>query len=103
MSTCLRSASSEAADAAFDGAIAVNTLQFCEPFARTAAELFRVLKPGGRLVSLTHDWVAKKHAGSTNAWLAQLHNAFQSAGFSHLEQFRGSAERGRILGFEAIK
>jgi ubiquinone/menaquinone biosynthesis C-methylase UbiE len=86
-----------AADATFDGAVAVNTLQLCEPFATTARELARVLKPGARLVSLTHDWALARHGGSADAWLAEARAALKSARFVEVRDFRGRAEKGRIV------
>jgi ubiquinone/menaquinone biosynthesis C-methylase UbiE len=90
-----------AADGSFDGAIAVNSLQLCEPFAATCAELARVLKPGARLVGLTHDWALERHAGSVEGWKATATAALDAAGFSQVATFRGRAERGRIVGLSA--
>jgi ubiquinone/menaquinone biosynthesis C-methylase UbiE len=86
--------------ASFDGAIAVNTLQLCEPIAATAAELARVLRPGARFVSLTHDWAVEKHAGGVEAWIAAAQAAFAPS-FEAIESGRGRAEKGRIVVFEA--
>ncbi len=83
--------------ASFDGAIAVNTLQFCEPFAATANELARVLKPGARMVSLTHDWALARHAGSSSAWLEAVRAVLVAAHFDEIEDGRGLAEKGRIV------
>jgi ubiquinone/menaquinone biosynthesis C-methylase UbiE len=90
-----------APDAAFDGAVAVNTLQLCEPFEATTRELARVLKPGARLVALTHDWALKRHAGSVEAWLAAARTALVVDGFSDIRDFRGLAENGRIVALTA--
>jgi len=90
-----------AGDRAFDGAIAVNVLQLCEPLERTASELARVMKPGARLVSLTHDWAMAQHAGSVEAWLEAARAAFAEAGFEALEDFRAAAEKGRAVAFAA--
>lgn len=43
----------------FDGATAVNSIQLWDPLAASAAEVARVLRPGGRLVTITHDWVLR--------------------------------------------
>lgn len=86
-----------AADGAFDGAVAVNSLQLCEPLAATGRELARVLKPGARLVSLTHDWALKRHAGSADGWIAMARAAFGEAGFDQIEVFPGEAEKGTIV------
>ena len=60
----------------FDGVIAVNTLQLCEPIVDTARELARVMKPGAKLISLTHDWAMKRHAATVDTWLAKTEAAF---------------------------
>ena len=90
-------------DATFDGAIAVNSLQLCEPFTATATELARVLRPGARLVSLTHDWAARKHAGSVEAWVAQVTAALVGAGFTAIENGPGQADKGKILRLTAVR
>jgi len=84
--------------ASFDGAVAVNTLQLCEPLAATAAELARVLKPGASFVSLTHDWAIARSAGGVEAWIAAARAAFAPA-FEAIESGRGGAEKGRIVVF----
>ena len=90
-----------AAEGAFDGAIAVNALQLCEPFAATARELARVLKPGARLVGLTHDWALTRHGGSVEAWTSERQAALEAAGFVEAQAFRGRAEKGRIVALTA--
>jgi len=86
-----------ARDGFFDGAIAVNTLQLCEPIERTAQELARVLRPGAKLVSLTHDWAMKRHAASVGTWLAQTGAALAAAGFHDLNNFAARAEGGHSI------
>lgn len=87
--------------AAFDGAVAVNALQMCEPIAPTAAELARVLKPGALLVSLTHDWAAARHAGSAEAWTDRTLAALAAAGFEDGQAFPARAEAGRSIALVA--
>ncbi|MEZ6028566.1 MAG: class I SAM-dependent methyltransferase [Hyphomonadaceae bacterium] len=87
----------DALDASFDGAIAVNSLQLCDPISETAAELARVMKPGARMVSLTHDWAAERHAGSVASWTTQVGNALSAHGFAGVKAGRGQAERGKIV------
>ncbi|MGH6957340.1 MAG: methyltransferase domain-containing protein [Caulobacteraceae bacterium] len=86
---------------AFDGAVAVNALQLCEPLARTAQALASAMKPGALLVSLTHDWALARHAGSVEAWTAMAYEAFLRADFGEIESRRGEAENGRIVVFTA--
>lgn len=87
----------DASDAMFDGAVAVNALQLCEPFAPTAIELSRVMKRGAPLVSLTHDWAAERHAGSVEAWTQRMANDLAMNGFSAIAHGRGRSENGRIV------
>jgi ubiquinone/menaquinone biosynthesis C-methylase UbiE len=90
-----------AADASFDGAVAVNTLQLCEPFEATAAELARVMRPGARLVALTHDWAARRHGQSADAWVDRILRALEAAGFTDARAFRARAEKGRSIAVTA--
>jgi SAM-dependent methyltransferase len=92
-----------ARNACFDSAVAVNTLQLCEPFNQVAHELARVLKRDARLVSFTHDWAVARHGGSTEAWLAQSAAALKDAGFAATESGRGRSEKGRIVRLTAVR
>jgi ubiquinone/menaquinone biosynthesis C-methylase UbiE len=92
-----------APDAWLDGALAVNALQLCEPIEATAKELARVLKPGARVVSLTHDWAAARRAGSAEAWAEGVMAALGQAGFGQTRTWRARAETGRAIGLEATR
>lgn len=83
--------------ASFDGAVAVNTWQLCEPFGDHVAIMRSALKPGGRFVSLTHDWAAATHARSAEIWLDTVRAAFEAGGFINIHCGRGRSEKGRIL------
>lgn len=83
--------------ASFDGAVAVNSWQLCEPFEDHVAILRSALRPGGRFVALTHDWAAATHAPSATAWLDTVRAAFEAGGFSIVHCGRGRSEKGRIL------
>jgi arsenite methyltransferase len=85
----------------FDGAIAVNAIQMCEPFAQTAAHLRLLLRPGAHLVTITHDWAMAKHAGSVAAFVARLGEALTGAGFAQVESRQGNAEKGKAVIIEA--
>jgi SAM-dependent methyltransferase len=87
----------ELAPASFDGVVAVNTWQLCEPFADHVAIVRSALRPGGRFVALTHDWAAAAHAASAEAWLAAVRAAFEGGGFSIVHCGRGRSEKGRSL------
>jgi arsenite methyltransferase len=87
--------------AVFDGVIAVNTLQLCEPLEETARELARVMKPGAHLVSMTHDWALQRHGGSVDRWIERARATLQSRGFDDIRDYRGQAENGKIVGLSA--
>lgn len=84
-------------DRSFDGALAINTLQLCNPLADTAAELKRVLRPGARLVSITHEWALRRRAGSVEAWVAEAREAFAAHGFRDIVAQAARAEKGRAI------
>ena len=81
----------------FDAAIAVNSLQLCDPFIDTAREIARVLRSQAQLVSLTHDWALSRHAGSVAAWLQTTGAALVDLGFDDIRSFAASAEKGRAI------
>ena len=58
--------------ATFDGALAVNSIQMWEPLDRSLAEVARVLRPGSRLVTLTHDWALRRDHPPVDAWWASI-------------------------------
>ncbi len=90
-------------DSCFDGAIAVHTLQLCEPISATVAELARVMKPNALLVTITHAWAVKKHAGSVAAWQEAMFAAFEVGGFVDLLAGSAKAEKGSAILFTARK
>lgn len=85
----------------FDGALGVNSLQMCEPIESTAAELARVMRPGARLVTLTHDWAMARQAGSVENWVQRTGAALCDAGFGEVASFAAKAEKGRSIGLSA--
>lgn len=92
------------ADGEFDGALAVNSLQMCQPLSAAAKALAARLHPGARLVSLTHDWALARRSGVTaEAFLDAAAATFAAAGFGEIIRGRGEAEKGRIVLFEATK
>ena len=84
-------------EACFDGALAVNTLQLCEPVEDTVRELARVLRPGGRFVSITHAWAAEHHAGTTQKWEGAMVSAFSASHFETIVAARANAENGKAV------
>lgn len=85
-------------DQSLDGAIAVNSLQMCEPLGDSLAELARVLLPGGNLVTLTHDWAIERSSEMTvSDWIASIEAAAAPVGLVGLRTWRARAERGRSV------
>lgn len=84
--------------ATFDGAIAVNTMQLLDPLEEGIAELARVLRPGARLVTFTHDWAIRRGAGvPVEDWLARMSRLLAAKGFGEPRHWRARAESGRSV------
>jgi ubiquinone/menaquinone biosynthesis C-methylase UbiE len=88
------------ANACFDGALAVNSVQLWEPFEPSFVEVARVLRPGAHLVTLTHDWAIAKHA-PPDVWLERAGRALAAAGFVEPRHWSGGARSGKTLGLAA--
>jgi len=58
-------------DGAFNGVVAVNSMQLWEPLDDALREVARVLVPGGALVTVTHTWAIEKRA-PLEEWTAAL-------------------------------
>ena len=80
-----------------DAAIAVNSLQICAPIKETCQILATLLREGGALVAITHDWAVKKDFGSTNDWLEQWADGLNVAGFANVETGLARSEQERAL------
>ncbi len=87
----------------FDGAIAVHTLQICRPFAATANKLGGVLKPGAKLVSITHEWAARKDYGAVESFRTAIEDGLYGAGFSSVSFGVANAEGGTAILIEGIR
>ncbi|GGM57492.1 hypothetical protein GCM10012275_30760 [Longimycelium tulufanense] len=89
-------------DQAFDAALTVNTIQLWQPFDRSVAEVARVLRPGARLVSVTHDWAIRRRTGmDVEKWAAHTTETFARHGFVDVRHWRARAERGRSVALVA--
>jgi ubiquinone/menaquinone biosynthesis C-methylase UbiE len=71
----------------FDGATAVNSIMLWKPLAASAAEVARVLRPGARLVAITHDWALRDRA--------DLVPTLAANGFTDVTTRSARAEEGR--------
>lgn len=87
----------------FDAAIAVHTLQICRPFAPTAAKLAVVLRPGARLIGITHAWAAKRDYGEEALFIDAVARGLYEAGFAHVSHGRADADGGSTLLHDAIR
>ena len=91
-------------DASFDGAVAVNSIQMWDPFEASLKEVGRVLRPGGRMVSLTHDWALTKSTGrDPEEWFLWVSDIARRCGFIEARMWPARAEDGRSVAFEATK
>lgn len=70
----------ELTDGPFDAAVSVNTHQLWTPHPDSASVLARTLRPGGRLVTVTHDWAIAKRA-QVETWKKCVVNDLEAAGF----------------------
>jgi SAM-dependent methyltransferase len=90
-------------DGWFDGAIAVHSFQTCLPLEAAAASLSRLLRPGGRFVTLTHGPTIDRRFGSVKKFMEKAGPAFTQAGFDKLRGGRGRAEKCRVVVFRGRK
>jgi ubiquinone/menaquinone biosynthesis C-methylase UbiE len=80
----LRQAGAEAIpwpDRAFDGIVAVNSIQFWQPLDAAIGEVARILRPSGAFVAVTHDWAIEKKSLITE-WVEMLFELLLTHGFS---------------------
>lgn len=92
------------AEAGADGAIAVNSIQLWEPLDGSLAEVARVLRPGARLVTLTHDWAIPRSTGLSVAdWLDHVDRTAHAVGLGAMRSWRATAERGGSVALELTR
>lgn len=91
-------------DDSVDGVIAVNTIQMFDPLGPSLAEIARVLRPGSRLVTLTHDWAIERSAGRTvEAWTQWVEQHATEVGLGRMRWWRAVAEGGRSVAMTLTK
>jgi ubiquinone/menaquinone biosynthesis C-methylase UbiE len=97
-------ASLDMENGAFDGAIAVNSIQLWEPLDVSLREVSRVLRPGARLVTLTHDWAIERSTGTdVDGWSERIRMLAEASGFTAPRVWRGQAEDERSVAFAATR
>lgn len=91
-------------DASFDGAVAVNSIQLWDPIEASVAEVARVMRPGARLVSLTHDWALKRSTGrEVEGWSEWITGICLRHQLVEPQLGRAAAEHGRAVAFTVTK
>jgi ubiquinone/menaquinone biosynthesis C-methylase UbiE len=92
----------DAPDGAFDGAIAVNSIQLWEPLDRSLCEVGRVLRRGAPLLALTHDWAIERSSGlPVDAWSERISVMCGPSGFTGPRVWRARSEGGKSVAFLA--
>ena len=80
--------------------MAVNSIQLWDPLEQSIAEVARVLQPGGRLVSVTHEWAIERSCDlDVEAWGERMAAICADHGLGAAELSRARAERGRAIVF----
>jgi SAM-dependent methyltransferase len=91
-------------DGRFDGVVTVNTIQLWDPFEESVAEVARVMRPGARLVSYTHDWAIERFGGKpVDVWAADVASICERHGLVDARHWHGRAEDGKIIAFVVRK
>jgi SAM-dependent methyltransferase len=86
----------------FDAVATVNTIQLWRPFPACVGEVARVLRPGGRLVSFTHDWAIRRSTGmDIEDWARHAAVTFREHGLTEARWWRGKSESGKSVAFSA--
>jgi ubiquinone/menaquinone biosynthesis C-methylase UbiE len=78
----------------FDGATAVNSVMLWSPLEASVAEVARVLRPGARLVTVTHDWALRDPTA--------VEHALASHGFTDVVRRPANADEGRATMLAAV-
>lgn len=83
-----------------DAAVAVNSHQLWRPHRDSVAAIADALRPGGRLVTLTHQWAITKRQ-PLQAWTAQVESDLAEVGFATPLWSEASYRSGHALGLLA--
>lgn len=87
-------------DESAHGAIAVNSVQLWAPFDSSVAEVARVLRPNGRLVTLTHDWaIRRSRETDIDRWVDVATETCARYGLVDPACYRARAEHSRAVVF----
>jgi len=87
----------------FDAALAVNSQQLWEPHRDSLRSISNALRPGGRLVTLTHQWAITKHHTVIPEWKALVEADLEASGFDPPEWSEAHCRSGPALGLRVHK
>lgn len=90
------------ADGDFDAVVSVNSEQLWAPHLDSLVAVAKALRPGGRLVSLTHAWAITKHC-SLPEWRAMVESDLVASGLEPPRWTEGRFRSGPALGYRADK
>jgi SAM-dependent methyltransferase len=86
----------------FDAVVAVNSQQLWRPHRHSLANIARSLRPGGRLVTLTHQWAIAR-GRAIGMWQAAVKEDLAATGFGEPEWTEATYRTGRAIGLEATR
>ncbi|HXQ59308.1 MAG TPA: class I SAM-dependent methyltransferase [Acidimicrobiales bacterium] len=84
----------------FDAVVAVNSIQLWSPLTAAIAEVARVVRPGGMLVTLTHAWAVEKRT-SLDEWVESASRLLTEHGFAIVTSGTEGFRSGRALTLHA--
>jgi ubiquinone/menaquinone biosynthesis C-methylase UbiE len=89
-------------DEAFDGVLAVNSIQLWDPLEAGVREVARVLRPGGALVTITHVWAVEKRA-PLEQWIGSTTDLLTACGLARVTHSTAAFRSGNGLLHRASK
>lgn len=89
-------------DRTFAGVLAVNCMQFWDPFDASVREVVRTLAPAGRLVAITHVWAIERRS-PLEQWVCATSEVLAGAGLDDIAHRTASFRSGKGLVLRAEK
>lgn len=82
----------------------MNSVQLWRPLDDSLGEVSRVLRPGARLVVLTHDWSIARTTGCTvTEWITTITAIGAEQGLVDIRSWRATAEHGRSVAIPFVR